>query len=146
MGWYASVDDILNQEELVEDYLRPWVAAIELERDLVGAHAVWWAVENMVAGRELETRHHVRATYEAIVLEPEQQLQGIFSWLGVDGTAVPQELIERASSTSHTDTQHRSPENWLNGWQQELAASEQERILGWANRLGVPWYSHERIN
>jgi len=40
--WHADVKDLLCQEELVEDYIRPWIPEIEKEKDLIGAHAVLW--------------------------------------------------------------------------------------------------------
>ncbi|MFN2166915.1 MAG: hypothetical protein ACK2U9_11730, partial [Anaerolineae bacterium] len=53
LGWKADVRVLLEQEALVEDYLRPWIAWIENETDPAGAHALWWAVENLVAQSEL---------------------------------------------------------------------------------------------
>ena len=41
----ADVNDILSQEELVEDYLRPWIGKIEREKDRLGALAVWWQLK-----------------------------------------------------------------------------------------------------
>ncbi|GMQ78951.1 MAG: hypothetical protein BMS9Abin02_1500 [Anaerolineae bacterium] len=96
--WRADVGDILSQDKLVEDYLQPWIGAIGRERDLLGAHAVWWAVENMVASRELESRPHYAVTYEALVQQPRLEIRKIWSWLGIQPIPIQKGLIERPAA------------------------------------------------
>lgn len=141
--WHASVSDILCQEALVEDYLHPWVGAIERERDILGAHAVWWAVENMVAQRELATRRHYAATYEALVLDPEREIRALFEYLGLDGAQLSAEQLVRPSRMATRGTFIRSSAERLREWQHKLTASEQHRILEWAHRLGVCSYNEQ---
>src|SRR5512143_1091080 len=69
--WVASVDDLLAQEQLVEDYLRPWLGDIEKEKSLLGAHAIWWAVENRVARDQLAAIPHIKVFYEEIATSPD---------------------------------------------------------------------------
>ncbi len=141
--WHANVSDILCQKELVEDYLYPWVGAIERERDLLGAHAVWWAVENMVAQRELATRRHYATTYEGLVLDPEREVRALFGYLGLDSARLSAERLVRPSRMTTRGTFIRSNAERLQEWQHELTVSEQHRILEWAHRLGVCSYNEQ---
>lgn len=137
LGWQADVADILRQEALVEDYLRPWVSQMERERTRVGAAAIWWAVENMVARQELATRPHIAVTHEELCLEPQQQTERLFAWLGIKMPAKLSAVIERPSRQSRQGVTYRSTMERLSYWKKQLHPDEQRCILDWANRLGV---------
>src|SRR5690606_33286673 len=145
--WRADVQDILCQEELVEDHLRPWVKDIERETDLLGAHAVWWAVENMVALKDLSTRRHLRVHYESAIVEPLSIARSIIKWLqeSVPSTNQLMTLIEQNSRMSHHNVQYQSSQERLARWQAKLAKDDQDRILRWAHHLGIEYYSTRAI-
>ncbi len=144
--WYADVSDLLRQAALVEDYLRPWLADIEKETDLLGAHAVWWAVENRVALQEMATRPHYLVFYETLYLHPRPTLDPLFAWLGLPSFDLPAQLVARSSRVAR-HRQHGAIEDeaailaQLSDWQQGLTAEEQRRIVIWADRLEIPWYT-----
>jgi hypothetical protein len=146
--WHADVADILDQEALVEEYLRPWLGLIEREQDLLGAHAVWWAVENSVAMRELATRPHCPVFYEELVLGAQGQLDRILGWLGVPAHTVSTDLVETPSRVSRrgpASAELIPADHWLRAWQQALAPHEQRRILDWAHRLGIACYNDRAL-
>jgi hypothetical protein len=137
-GWQADLADILSQEELVEDYLQPWVGILEREKDSLGVHAAWWAVENAVALQQLEHRPHYRETYEALLLEPRLRLQRLLSWLDLANAAIPDAVIHEPAWDS--DQAYESTLERLAYWQESLSLAEQHRILDWAHRLDILFY------
>jgi Sulfotransferase family len=139
-GWRADVADLLCQEELVEDYLRPWIGEIEREKDAVGAHAVWWAVENALALHELEGRPHYRETYEDLSLEPYQRVQGLLRWLGLENASISDAAIQQPAWDGSLTPSYQTSSERLASWQKYLAEEEQHRILDWAYRLGILLY------
>ncbi len=143
--WYADVSDLLRQEALVEDYLRPWLAEVEKETDLLGAHAVWWAVENRVAMQEMSTRPHYLVFYETLYLRPQPTLAPLFAWLKLPPFALPAELVARSSRVARHRQEEAATDEALilaqmSDWQRGFTAEEQRRIITWAERLEVPWY------
>ncbi|RME81129.1 MAG: sulfotransferase [Caldilineae bacterium] len=144
-GWQASVQDILRQEALVEDHLRPWLPEIEREADLLGAHAVWWAVENYVADHDLSTRPHCALCYEEMVLAPAETLARICSWLDVP---VPRDWQKRAQTpvphSRHLQANARIEER-LAAWRHKLSSEDQQRVLAWAQRLSLDTYDAEPL-
>jgi len=142
LGWSANARVLLTQEKLVEDYLQPWVSQIEREEDIVGSHALWWAVENLVAQRELSTRPHYRVFYEHLMLDPMQETKLIAEHVGLPASDIPKAVIENFSRTSHRvgiDT----PVARLVSWKEGLSQEDQFRVLDWVNRLGITWYGME---
>lgn len=147
--WHADVRDILRQEKLVEDYLKPWAVEIERETDPLGAHAVWWAVENRVALQQLQGIPHALLFYEDLVLHPQEVLEKLLPWLGV--ARIPKKvfnLLPQPSRMSNHSLAYRNAQDRLSRWQGSLSVEEQRRILSWAERLGVYAYDtrpHPRL-
>ena len=141
--WPADVRDLLSQEALVEDLLRPWVRELEQVRDGFEALAVWWAVENRVALDQLAGREHYLIFYEWLSLRPREEMAGLLRWLGMDEDAVPESLLYRYSrmtSVKQRQSQEKDAMRRLASWQRELTSEEQRIVLTWAERLEVPWY------
>lgn len=140
--WSVDARLLLKQEELVEDYLRPWVTEIERETDPVGSHALWWGVENLVAQRELAGRPHYRVYFESLMLDPRQGIKRIADYIGSAAGDVPQAMIEKPSWTSSRKGGDAliAP---LVSWKAGLAQEQQDRTLVWAYRLGITWYNTE---
>lgn len=143
-AWHADVKDLLCQEELVEDYLKPWIPEIEKEKDLIGAHAVFWGVENLVASRALASRPHYWLEYETLCLEPWRTSLNILDWLGVKEVNSSLETrltiaIRNPSRMSHSTIKHTDAISRLTLWKNKMPPDAQKKILEWADRLGVPY-------
>ena len=142
-AWPADVQDLLAQEALVEDYLRPWVGEMERVSNAFEALAVWWAVENRVALAQLAGREHYLIFYEWLSLRPGEEMAGLLRWLGLPENATPPHLLHRYSrmtSVKQRQSQERDVMTRLSAWQRELTPAERAMVLKWAERLEVPWY------
>lgn len=137
--WRSELAWLLRQQALVEDYLLPWLGLMAREEDILGAHTISWAVENMVATRELVGRPHLAVTFEELCLEPEKQADRIFDWLGLKQPAGLAALMQRPSRLSRAA--YESTVARLSSWQKQLSQEEQRRILDWAHRLGITLYN-----
>lgn len=137
--WYADTASLLADEALVAAYLQPWLRYVEQERDLLGAHALWWAVENAVARHDLATRPHMFVFYETLFLEPKEVLESLYDALGYAGFQVPPALIRKPSRVTGRGG-YEDKVAWLGLWRERLTTEEIQRILIWAERLEIPWY------
>ncbi|NOX61316.1 MAG: sulfotransferase [Chloroflexi bacterium] len=147
-AWPARARDVLQDEALVEDHLRPWVGYIERENDLLGAHAVWWAVENRVAMRDLASRPHHFLFYESLCLNPEANMKKLYQALGFTDFQASETLIHglsRVTTRGENVTTHQTALDWLSAWRRQLTPEEQRRILTWAERLEIPWYDQSPL-
>lgn len=144
--WHADVRDLIVQTELVEDYLLPWVKDIENETDLVGAHAVWWAVENRVALDQLKPIPHYLIYYEDLVLRPTEVLLPLLAWLGYE--CVPDRvaaMLPQPSRMSNTQLTYKDTEDRLTRWQRSLSIDAQQRVLDWSRRFGLDMYTEQHF-
>lgn len=137
LSWTADVSDLLKQERLMEERLSQWVTDIESERDLVGAHAVWWAVENHIALADLRHCDQLVVHYETACTDPTREIGRVCDWLGLTSDATDRALFAPSRMTLGGSTSTRSR---LAGWRAGLDDESCRRILGWAERLGIDWY------
>lgn len=143
--WQADVRDLLCQDALVEDFLRPWLPEIEAERDALGAHAVWWAVENAVAVRQLVGRGHHRVFYEDLQLAPRRQMQQLLSALDLDAPSPAYASLVRPSRTTSYESLGTTAAQRLSRWRSLLGSKECRRILAWAKRFDLDWYDEDPL-
>ncbi len=144
--WPADVRDLLAQEALVADYLRPWVSELERVSNAFEALAVWWAVENRVALDQLQNTPHYLIFYEWLSLRPRQEISELTRWLQMPEDAVPDTLLHRYSRTTSKKQRQRPGEDVmvrLSAWQRELSAEEQRIVQTWVERMAIPWYGED---
>lgn len=140
LGWRSTVADILSQDALVEDHLRPHADRIAQETDPLGTHAAWWAVENLVASTELATRPHYRIAYEELCLRPVELAHDLAAWLEIRLPHRLDPIVDRPSRLSRKAHRELTVEERLSRWKDQLNADEQRRVLSWARRLGLEEY------
>ena len=142
-NWSGDLFFLLEQVELVEDYLRPWLAEIERISSPVEGHAVWWAVENRIAQDDLEAQTGKPAlclTYEQLCLEPKIVVQNLMNWLNEPIPPYIEAQVERPSWQARPDIIYNSTEERLSAWKKQLGTDEQQTILKWAHRFGIDHY------
>jgi hypothetical protein len=142
-GWYGNVEDILKQEELVEDHLRPWINDIKKEKDYLGANAVWWAVETMVGIKQLNERPHHCVYYEALCMDPDNYFPGMFSFLNIPSVHDIHEMAVNPSRSSRS--KNATNADRLYSWISDLSKEDQKRILTWAYRMGIDDYNDQAL-
>ncbi len=145
LRWHAEVDDLLSQPELVQDHLAPFADAISRERDLLGAHAVWWAVENLVASRQLAERAHYRLVYEEAALRPIETARRLAEWLDLELPRNLETITGRISRVTRKKYARLTTAERLSLWQKELSPDEQRRVLAWSQRLGLGDYDFDPL-
>jgi hypothetical protein len=143
----VDVKDILLQEELVDDYLRPWIAEIEQIKDPLTCHALWWALENRVAMDQLRDYPHHFVYYEKALLNPRKTVDGLYAWLGVDGidSRKSTELFTKPSRMVQKDEPYQKNIERLSWWKEKFPEESQKNVLLWASRLGVVNYNEELL-
>lgn len=142
LNWVADVQDILNQEELVENHLRPWIGLIEKERDQLGAQAVWWAVENMIALKSLENIPHAMIAFESLCLDPHSVAYRLRSELGITVRSNLDKAILSPSQTANRSVSYNSTLERLSKWKSKIDDSSQKKIIEWACRMGIDMYNN----
>jgi hypothetical protein len=141
LGLDWSVDEdyrsILAQPELVEDHLSPHMDWIRELGDKVGQLAAIWAIENLVALRQLEGSKVPVVFYENMVWHPGQALPVLYDAIGQEFDERILGGLNRHSDTVFKGSPLHSGEDPTTAWQRRLTEEQISRVLGIVERFGL---------
>jgi hypothetical protein len=144
-GWHANLGILLRDETLVQDYLRPWLHEIESISTPLEAHAVWWALENAVALRDLAAVPHYQVTFEDLCVDGLDELNRIERWLGLEHLTHTEDRLREPSLLSRDTVAYGSTLERLSKWRARISARDCHQILLWAERFGVTVYDQNPL-
>jgi Sulfotransferase family len=100
LGWRDNLSEMMEQKELVEDFLGPVEAEIRAARDIFERHIFSWCIENYVPLRQFGPEEIHLAFYENFVVHPEDEIRRLFAFLGEDYDGRVYSLLRRPSPLS----------------------------------------------
>lgn len=84
LGWRDNLDETMQQEELVEDFLLPMEFEIRAARGDFERHLFLWCIDNYVPLRQLAPGAAHLVFYENLLTGPENELRSLFAFLNKD--------------------------------------------------------------
>jgi len=138
LNWQANKSNLFYQPEIIEDYLRPYLSDIENENDPVGIHAIWWALEQLIALDELKKQNYFFTHYEDILLSNKQKLDEIIHWIGKNNQH--KYFTQRQEISISDDIENKTR---ITQWVSGLNSDQKDKILWWANRFDINHYSNQ---
>jgi hypothetical protein len=129
LKWESNPIRFLQQSELVEDYLAPYVHVLEGAQTEIQKHAASWAVDNLVPLAQRQQYGMTFVTYEEMYLHPEEEARRVLEAVGVAYTLLTRRSIGKVSSVTRGDSallQGRSP---LIEWQRQLSKEQIAEVL-----------------
>ena len=100
LGWKDNLHETMEQEDLVEDYLRPMEAEIRAARDDFERHLFLWCIDNYVPLRQFGPGEIHLAFYENLLVNPEDGATQPLRLLGEDTDDRAYEELDRPSPLS----------------------------------------------
>ena len=123
--WMTDPRDFLKQEQLVEDFLQPFVDDIKIIRDdYIERQIMIWSIIHYVPFRQFhENELHV-LFYENLLENPEQELQSLLNYLEIPvSEPVTQKIISKLSVPSRvagTDSSIARGESPIESWRSQI--------------------------
>lgn len=82
LNWETHLDEFLNQEDLVEDFLTPFVSEICGAKTEFEKHIFLWCIENYVPLKQFKEDEIHLVFYENLCTQPKLELEKLFPYLG----------------------------------------------------------------
>jgi hypothetical protein len=140
LNWEVNLQYLLSDPDIVEDYLQPYLLDIKKETDPVGIHAIWWALEQLIALDSLNGRDYFFVHYEDVYLSNYQKFSEIINWLGLKDQQ--DKLIKQQEKSLEDDSEYTFR---ISQWESGLNSDQKEKILWWANRFGIDYYTDQIV-
>jgi hypothetical protein len=123
LGWRDNLEETMEQEYLVEDFLQPMEAEIRAAGDDFERHLFLWCIDNFVPLRQFGTGEIHLAFYENLLMNPKDELQSLFTFLGEGLDDGVYNKLGRPSPSSRKG----APMPSVDGWRSLVGARRLER-------------------
>ncbi|OGL41104.1 MAG: hypothetical protein A3C43_06555 [Candidatus Schekmanbacteria bacterium RIFCSPHIGHO2_02_FULL_38_11] len=140
--WTSPLNVIWSQQELVEDYLSPYESIIRGAKTEIEKHAVMWCVENLIPLKQMGKYNYFFTTYEAMCIEPEKEIDRIFSYLRLRRTKRVTKAIQ-LTPEARPHSAVITGEDKISFWKNRLSGDEIKSIMDIVNLFEIDIYSTE---
>ena len=153
LNWQRSIKHYLAQEELVADFLYPFLSEIEESEkiyqttgDSFTNHIFSWCIENYVPLKQIEQNDKIYILfYEQLCTNPELELQKLFSYMG--RKYKPEILVnfQKASQLSRKDSAVITGDSLINSWQNHITNQQMQKAIEILNLFGLDTIYSENL-
>jgi hypothetical protein len=128
----------LGQEELVEDYLQPFVKLISKSKTDAEKYMLEWCILNFVPLQQFQSNEWKLVFYDSLVHDPGHELKKVFCYLE---KSYEESILEKLSLASHTAEEDVKDRRYLlNKWTASLSLKEQAMIEDYAGEFCLEPY------
>jgi hypothetical protein len=135
LGWQTSLDGLLEQEELVDDYLSPFVSEMERAKDEFDKNFILWCAENYVPMKYFSRKNYVPAMhasgdpalitrYEDICANPEAEFNKLANFCGWRMREESMPLMRQPSAMTAAHSAILSGGNLAESWRRKISSRQ----------------------
>jgi hypothetical protein len=133
LGWRDNLDETMDQEELVGDFLLPVEDEIRAAGDDFERHLFLWCIENYVPLKQFGPGEIHLTFYENLLADPESELRSLFASLGEAPGGDALDDLGRPSPLSRKD----APVPSVDGWRARVGSNRLRRAGEILNLFGL---------
>ncbi len=137
LGWKDILDDTMEQQDLVEDFLGPFEEKIRAARTPFERSVFLWCIENYVPLRQLEPGSVHVSFYELLCSQPEDEVRRLFAFLGKDFDDEVYRSMKRPSSLSRRESAVVLGERPVDSWTRSVSDDQRERAVEILSLFGL---------
>lgn len=130
IGWLPGVKKYCENNELVEDYLRPFVEPMLEGQTQLERYVFSWCVEHYVPLQQLARVSDVYVCfYEWFCVNVVEETEKLFVWLGKDGRDLVESRLRKPSKMSKQHSAVNTGEDMVRRWTKSLSQEEIQRSV-----------------
>lgn len=134
LNWRRSLDKYIKQEELMEDYLRPFKKEIEDSEkayknggNCFDNHIFIWCIENYVPLKQFKLNEIHIVFYEQLCLNPETEVSKMFCYLDKKYDETITNAFQKASKLSGRHSSIFTGDNLTDSWKMHITEEQIQR-------------------
>jgi hypothetical protein len=130
-GWGTVLQVMISQEELVEDFLTPFLSQINDAQNEFERHIFSWCIENYVILKQFREGEIHLLFYEHLWQNPEQETEELFNFLGKKRSGRALRAVRKPSKTTGAKSREAivSGKDVLGKWRKHFTADQIERAV-----------------
>lgn len=142
--WTGNLQIFLRQEDLVKDYLDPFVDEIQKAylkqqetKDDFETHIFSWCIQNYIPLKQFKPGEIYLAFYEDLCVHPSTEIPKLFNFIGKNYDGSVLDSLNRASSVSRKDSAVNTGESLIKSWQKHISTQQIDRALEIMSLFGL---------
>jgi hypothetical protein len=136
-GWQTHLDVLLDQPDLVEDFLLPFVPVLRGARDDFERHLLLWCVENYVPLRQFVRGEIHVCFYEHFCHDLEHEMRALYAFLGQDFDPALLPAGARPSAMARPGSAVLTGGDPIDAWRAQVAPAQLARALELLELFGL---------
>jgi hypothetical protein len=137
-GFQGAVGPLLEQKNLVEDFLHPYADEIRRARDTFERAVFLWSVETLVPLKQLRPGEVHIVFYENMVREPDAEVHKLLTYLGKNPEGIDIEQLKRPSLTARkVSSAAWTGEDRVDAWRRKVTQAQRQRAQDIVARFGL---------
>ena len=129
LHWGTHLDEFLSQEELIEDFLNPFLPEIQKAQTTFEKHIFLWCIENYIPLMQF-TEGNIHLTfYEYFCLEPNAEIKRLFNFLNKDFHESILTNLKKPSQVSRQGSAILTGKDLINSWKKNISRAQIKRAV-----------------
>jgi hypothetical protein len=127
--WLEDFNECINQEQLIEDFLNPFINEIKNAHNIFDIHVFSWCIANYIPLRQFQRGDIHMVFYENLCTKPEIEVERLFSYLGVPYNERVFKTIRIASALSRKDSAINTGKNLTDDFKNHISCHQIHRAI-----------------
>lgn len=136
-NWTSDLTPFLEQEDLITDFLSPYIDEILKAESDFDKHIFLWCIENYVVLKQFQPEQMTMFFYEDILLNPVEQLQRLKDSLKLDIPSDIQEVFKKPSAVTKKQNGVAIEQPTPYSWKSKLTTEQIERSYEICSLFGL---------
>lgn len=129
LGWDTHLTDFLGQDELMEDFLKPFKTELENCKDVFDKHIFMWCVENYVPLKQFNKGEILVVFYEDLCRKSQEKIKQIYSFIEEDFSPLVLKKFKEPSGLMRKDSAIYLKTDLVESWKNDIGESQIERAV-----------------
>jgi hypothetical protein len=138
LGWKDALPALINQPDLVDDFLSPFMPEISKCHDDFERQVCMWCIQHYVPLKQFQdTRDLYLVFYEKFCIDPVREARSLFRWLNQDHTQLSETHITRPSRMTKNHSAILSGKSLLTPWMNAINDAQITRGMELLNMFSL---------
>jgi hypothetical protein len=124
LNWSTDLDVYINQEELVDHILEPFISTIKNANTNFEKHIVLWCIENYVVLSQFKKEEILVCFYESLCTNSNFEAKRLLDYLDIHPNDLDSIIKKPSALSSEHSAIKKGQSNLVNGWQNKVTESE----------------------
>jgi len=144
LNWETHLEVFLGQEKLMKDYLSKFESSIRKAKKPIHKHAIMWCIENLITLNQLPNYNWTFCSYEELCINTEEEIDRIFSRLGLKRTARVNQALNSFYQTRN-ESAVRTGKDPVSEWKNQLSKQDVADILAIVHDFEIKIYGESPL-